>query len=236
MTKQLDIVFISYEEPNADENFDRIKSRFPQVKRVHGIAGLHEAFRRAASCASTPFFFTVDGDNSICSDFNFTYDTSTLSLNHIVVWRTRNPINELEYGYGGIKLFGSEAAAAISEVESVDVIGVSGQRVIFESSVASLTMFNTDPYNTWKAGFRECAMLAQKGCFRTSETDAEEKIKIWTTVGAESRNGRWAIRGAKDGLEFGKCQRDDPRGLQKINDFQFLFNFFQAKYQIIMEE
>ena len=43
-----DIVFISYQEPNADENYDKLKERFPLAKRVHGVKGIHQAHIEAA--------------------------------------------------------------------------------------------------------------------------------------------------------------------------------------------
>ena len=38
-----DIVFISYQEPNADENYNKLLKRFPLAKRVHGVKGIHQA-------------------------------------------------------------------------------------------------------------------------------------------------------------------------------------------------
>jgi len=40
-----DIIFISYNEPNADKNWLALKSRFPMAKRVHGIKGIHQIER-----------------------------------------------------------------------------------------------------------------------------------------------------------------------------------------------
>ena len=33
-----DIIFISYQEPNAEENFKQLQNRFPIAQRVHGIS------------------------------------------------------------------------------------------------------------------------------------------------------------------------------------------------------
>ena len=43
-----DIIFISYNEPQADENFSRLKARFPYAQRVQGITGIHQAHIAAA--------------------------------------------------------------------------------------------------------------------------------------------------------------------------------------------
>ena len=44
MNNKFDKVFISYQEPNADENYENLLKRFPDIKRVHGVKGIHEAF------------------------------------------------------------------------------------------------------------------------------------------------------------------------------------------------
>lgn len=36
-----DIVFISYGEPNAEANWERLKKRFPLAKRVKDVKGIH---------------------------------------------------------------------------------------------------------------------------------------------------------------------------------------------------
>ena len=48
-----DMVFISYQEPNADENWDKLKSRFPLARRVHGVKGIHQAHIEAAKKSHT---------------------------------------------------------------------------------------------------------------------------------------------------------------------------------------
>ena len=44
---------ISYKEPNAEENFDKLKSRFPWAQRVHGVKGIHQAHIEAAKLCTT---------------------------------------------------------------------------------------------------------------------------------------------------------------------------------------
>ena len=43
-----DIVFISYNELAADDNYALLKARFPMAKRVHGVKGIHQAHIKAA--------------------------------------------------------------------------------------------------------------------------------------------------------------------------------------------
>ena len=107
--KPYDIVFISYQEPNADENYKRILKRFPECKRIHGVKGIHQAHIEAAKICTTPMFWIIDGDADIVEDFNFDYQVPVWQWDHVHVWRSRNPINGLVYGYGGVKLFPTQA-------------------------------------------------------------------------------------------------------------------------------
>ena len=93
-----DIVFISYQEPNADENFSKLKQRFPLAKRVHGVKGIHQAHIAAAKKCFTKMFWIVDGDANIVKNFNFDYVVPDHQLDVVHVWRARNAVNALVYG------------------------------------------------------------------------------------------------------------------------------------------
>ena len=68
-----DIVFISYEEPNADEVYAELKARFPMAKRVHGVEGIHQAHIAAAKKCFTKMFWVVDGDAKLKNEWQFDY-------------------------------------------------------------------------------------------------------------------------------------------------------------------
>ena len=57
-----DIVFISYNEPNADENWQALKARFPRAKRVDGVKGIHQSHTSAAIKCFTKMLWIVDAD------------------------------------------------------------------------------------------------------------------------------------------------------------------------------
>ena len=55
-----DIVFISYNEVEADINWRTLKDKFPYAMRVHGVKGIHQAHITAANLAKTPMVYIVD--------------------------------------------------------------------------------------------------------------------------------------------------------------------------------
>jgi hypothetical protein len=91
---------ISYQEPNADANWNKLKSKFPMAMRVHGVKGIHQAHITAAKKSFTKMFWVVDGDADIVDDFDFGYKVPDRELSVVHVWRSINPVNGLEYGYG----------------------------------------------------------------------------------------------------------------------------------------
>src|SRR5210317_533873 len=104
-----DIAFISYNEKEADLNWKKLKDKFPYAKRTHGVKGIHQAHIQAAKTACTEMFFIVDADAYVVEDFDFSYIPLVKDRDAVHVWRSKNPINDLVYGYGGVKLFPRKA-------------------------------------------------------------------------------------------------------------------------------
>ena len=61
----LDFVYISFKEPNKEENWADLRNKVPWAKRVDGVVGFDSAHKAAAELAETDFFISVDGDNII---------------------------------------------------------------------------------------------------------------------------------------------------------------------------
>ena len=66
---ELDIIYLSYDEPNAEKNYADLLTKVPWAKRVHGVEGSDAAHKACAELSETDRFVTVDGDNTIRQDF-----------------------------------------------------------------------------------------------------------------------------------------------------------------------
>ena len=216
-----DIVFISYNEPNADENWAALKDRFPLSKRVNGVKGIHQAHITAAKKAFTKMFWVVDGDAVIFDDFNFDYVVDDYNLKTVHVFRAQNPVNDLVYGYGGVKLL-PRLDTINMDLSKPDMTTSISEYFTPVKILANVTAFNTDPYNTWKSAFRECCKLSSKIIDRQKAQETEERLDIWCTVGKDSPFGEYAIAGAKAGREYGNKNKGDVEALKKINNFDWL--------------
>jgi hypothetical protein len=219
-----DIVFISYQEPSADANYATLKAKFPMAKRVHGVKGIHQAHIKAAKKCFTKMFWIVDGDAVVNNSFNFDYVVPEHQLDHVHVWRAKNPINGLEYGYGGVKLFPRQMTIDMDTSKADMTTSISSQFIAVEET-SNITAFNTDPFETWKGAFRECAKLSSKTITRQNDEETENRLNIWCTKGSERRCGDFAIAGANAGREFGISNMAD---LNLINNFEWLQERFDA--------
>ena len=223
-----DIVFISYNEPNAEENFARIKNRFPLVKRVHGVTGVHQAHIAAAKSVLTRMFWVVDGDAEILDTFNFDYKVPHVELDTVHVWRSRNPINGLEYGYGGVKLFPRRLTLDM-DITKVDMSTSISSKFKVVPEVSNITAFNTDPYSTWRSAFRECCKLSSKTIDGQIDAETTDRLNAWCTLGSDQTYGNYAIAGAIAGRKYGQENASNKEALFRINDFNWLEDQFNSQ-------
>lgn len=228
--RDFDIVFISYQEPNAEENFQKLKNKFPRVKRIHGIKGIHQAHIAAAKISETSMFWVVDGDAIILEDFNFDYKVKKSEKTVVHVWRSRNLVNGLVYGYGGVKLLPTEMTIDM-DVTSPDMTTSISKRFKVVDTISNETAFNTDPFNTWKSAFRECVKLSSKTIHGQKKDETEDRLQTWITQGLDNPFGKYCIDGAIAGKEWGEIHKDDTEKLRLINDFNWLKNKFNKKYK-----
>ena len=238
--KPFDIIFISYNEKNADENYENLKLRFPRVKRVHGVKGIQNAHIEAAKLAETDMFWVVDADAIIEDTFTFEIDyipyydrISRINLNKTVhVWSSRNPVNDLVYGYGGVKLLPRRLTANM-DIQNPDMTTSISDSFKIMSKISNVTGFNVDEFSTWRSAFRECAKLSSRVIDRNFDDENDERLYIWCNVGKDRPFGEYAINGARAGKQFGEEHIQDPAGLNSINDYEWLKNQFdQVKDKI----
>jgi hypothetical protein len=212
---------VTYNEPNAEENWTNLKKRFPRAKRVDGVKGIHNAHVAAAKLANTKMVWIVDGDAVIAKNFNFDYIVHPNKMDWVYVWRSKNPINDLEYGFGGIKLFPRDLTINMDMSKPDMTTSISTKyKPIFE--VSNITSFNTDPFSTWRSAFRECCKLASKVIDRQNDEETLGRLDTWCTVGEDRPYGNYAIAGAIQGRAYGTLNKGHLGALTKINNFEWL--------------
>jgi hypothetical protein len=218
-----DIVFISYNELNAEENYARLSSRFssPILKRITGVSGIHNAHIAAAKKAMTKMFWVVDGDAQVLDSFDFSYQVPSNELDYVHVWRSQNPVNGLVYGNGGVKLLPRKLTMNM-DISRIDM--TTSISILFKPmpEIANITAFNTDPFSAWRSAFRECTKLASSSIERQNDIETQQRLDVWCTLNDDVPYGFYAYLGALAGRNYGQKNASDKEALSKINDFTWL--------------
>ena len=200
-----DVIFISYDEPNADENWEHLTGLVQHAKRVHAIKGIDKAHKAAAELATTDHFFVIDGDTQV-DDWFFGQTLDNLNQNYVYSWSAKNVVNGLVYGNGGAKLWPRHI---MQNMESHEVNGGTDFCWIVPyyqmDAISSTTYINTTQYQAFRAGYREGVRLSlDKGKpVKNPKTDVWVgnycRLLTWMNVGIDIKNGWCAMLGASIG-------------------------------------
>lgn len=233
---ELDIIFLSYDEPNADLNYADLCSKVPWAKRIHGVKGSDAAHKAAAELSETEWFVSVDADNIV--DPNFFDLELEFNAKEIQVysWLGKNLINGLTYGNGGLKIWNKQFVLDMKTHESaedpranVDFCWEAGYKQY--KQIYSEVVINKTILQAWRAGFREGVKMTLNDGLKVDPEKINEKIwwhnlhrlKIWSTVGSHVDNGRFAILGARQGTYMTNCTDWD---FVKVRDFDYLNDLY----------
>jgi hypothetical protein len=221
-----DIVFLSYHEVNADKHWDLLKQYSPRAMRVDGIDGIVAAHQAAARICTTRYFWVVDADNIVDADFYFDFSWKRRDAHEqVTVWRARNNVNGLEYGYGGIKLLPRRAVLNVASSVTDFTTSISDSFHIMDQ-VASTTYINSSPFEAWKSGFRECAKLASSVIKNGNTDETATRLDAWMNDAADVRYADYVLSGAKKGATYGNIHKNDPPALARINNWDWLRDRF----------
>jgi hypothetical protein len=233
---ELDLVFISYDEPNADLNYADLCEKAPWAKRVHGVKGSDAAHKAAAALSDTDWFITIDADN-IVNDKFFNLEIADDPKIKAYGWCGRNRINGLRYGNGGIKIWRKQFVldmrtheAAESDRAQVDFCWEDGYKnfpVVYSESVV-----NASPFQAWRAGFREGVKMTLLDGVKVPPFEIKERIwwhnihrlRMWSTVGTHEENGKYAVLGARMGTWMTNCTNWN---YVDVRDFEILRNIYE---------
>jgi hypothetical protein len=214
-------VFISFNEPNAEKNYNLLKEKCPKAKRIDGIVGIHNAHIEAAKLCDTDYFWVVDADSIIMDDFIFEYEIDFYSVDTVRVWRSKNPVNGLVYGNGGVKLLPRMSTLRMLKNKPDMTTSISTHyEPIFK--ISNITEFNIDPFSAWRSAFRECVKLSSKIIDRQNDNDTQGRLDTWCTLNDNARYGYYCYAGALAGKEYGLKNKGDIEALSKINDYVWL--------------
>lgn len=223
--KNLDVVFISYKEPNAEANWQRVLEKAPWAKRVNGVEGIFHAHQAAAQLANTDMFYVVDGDAWLMDDWTFDFQPGIFDRSFTHIWRAQNPINGLVYGYGGVKLFSKQIVESAESWTTLDMSTTITPNIKIVDKISNITAFNTDEFSTWRSAFRECAKLCYNIHATPDSKENQDRLKGWMAP-SDKPFAQYAIDAANEAKAWVKQNIDNTNMLQKINNRDFLVELF----------
>ena len=237
----LDIIYLSYDEPQKEEFWLKIKNMVPWAKRVDGVKGSDAAHKAAGLASDTERFILIDGDNMPDeSFFNIQLDFTDKDPKYKLAqfrWKAINSINGLRYGNGGMSSWTKSYVANMKTHEAQtegDITRIADFCLDSNDNLYwamhdcySTTYPNYTPFQAWRAGFREgVKMCLNRGAVPTvdefKETVASRNLNnltIWHNVGLDAENGIWAIYGARLGTYQTLLTEWDPKHVQWFDNY-----------------
>lgn len=220
-----DIVFISYDEKNADENWNKLQARFPRAKRIHGVQGLVAALKAAAAASTTPYFYAVFGKTQVRDDFNFDYQPNYLQHPANYIFLAYNPILDHAYGHGGIVMHNRKF---LLDTEEFGTDITMSTHTVTVPVISCDNKLDDDAWAAWRTAFREAYKLSALLDSRPSIED-EYHLHLWLTR-SYTTMGMWSRLGANEGR---KAYLDGTKA--DVNDWAWLQEKFQGAQRIIAD-
>ena len=236
-----DIIFLSYDEPNAEKNYADLLEKIPYAKRVHGVKGSDAAHKACAALSDTEYFVTVDADNIVDSKFlevEVDIDKLKLTPEHVFSWCGKVHVNGLMYGNGGLKLWTRKFVNNMRTHENSDPNDHKGLvEFCFDDKYYqfnenySESFTNATPFQAWRAGFREGVKMSLDQGTRVSDIrrvyyQNYERLLIWCNIGADVPNGIWSMLGAREGCYKTNCTDWDHAN---VRDFEYLTRYWEEQ-------
>jgi hypothetical protein len=235
----LDCIYLTYDEPQREEFWIRIRNMIPWAKRVNGILGSDAAHKAAAAASDTERFILIDGDN--LPNESFFNLTLTFPDPHwelaVFRWRARNHINGLMYGNGGLSSWTRTFVNDMRTHEATDGRAETQVEFCFDPmywamhDCYSTTYPNGSEFHAWRAGFREGVKMCLNQGTKPTLPEFKQRVHqrnldhltIWHNVGRDVEHGVWAIAGARMGTYMTMLTDWDHRLVQDFSALEDLW-------------
>ena len=211
------VYFLYTNEANMNDNWERLSSIVPHAVAVASTGNIFQSHKHIAELCAADRFYVVDADSWITDGFDFDRNID-LTPRSVAVFRSRNPINGLVYGHGGIKLF-SKDCFSVDRIDKPDMTTTLADAYIKVNTIASEHRFNYSPYSTWRTAFREAVKLSTGINKNNNDQESQDRLAMWCAAGLEADYGYFSVQGAQQGVEYTKTSDFDAA---RVNDFKWI--------------
>jgi hypothetical protein len=236
----LDCIYLTYDEPQKEEFWIKIRNMIPWARRCDGVEGSDAAHKAAAKTSNTERFILIDGDNLPDEKFfNLTLQFPEEQWEQAVFrWRARNHVNGLMYGNGGLSSWTKTFVNNMRTHENSDGMVENDVEFCFYPNYwamhdcYSTTYPNGSAFHAWRAGFREGVKMCLNRGVRPTAAEFRDRVHqrnldhltIWHNVGRDAENGIWAIAGARMGTYMTMVTPQwDYRTVQNFSELEKLW-------------
>ena len=244
---EYDLIFISYDEPNAEENWSDLLNKAPWAKRVHGVKGFDAAHKAAANKSDTERFITVDGDSQVLTEiFDYEVNEDEYEKNSIFSFSSKNNTNGLIYGNGGLKCWPKQEVLQMktheesnSDSSKIDFCWEMNYKQF--NVLSSINFQNGSAYQSFRSGFREGVKMSLDRGYKVCPTKFKtliypgnyRRLLIWCSVGNDVEYGNMSVYGARLGAYLTICTDWD---ITNIRDYDWFNSFWKDEDWISKEE
>lgn len=241
----LDCIYLSYDEPQKEEFWVRIRNMIPWARRVDGVTGSDAAHKAAAAASETERFILIDGDNLPDENFfNLTLEFPDTQWEKAVFrWRARNHINGLMYGNGGISSWTRTFVDSMQTHENTDGRDETVVEFCFDPlywamhDCYSTTYPNGSAKHAWRAGFREGVKMCLDAGRKPTISEFRDRVHrrnldhltVWHNVGRDVEHGDWAMAGARQGTHMTMLTGWDYREVQSFDTLEKIWQETQRQ-------
>jgi hypothetical protein len=236
----LDCIYLSYDEPQKEEFWVKIRNMVPWAKRVDGVKGSDAAHKAAAAASDTERFILIDGDN-LPNDkfFNLILEFTDEQWETAVFrWRARNHVNGLMYGNGGLSSWTRTFVNNMRTHEATDGRAETEVEFCFDPmywamhDCYSTTYPNGSAFQAWRAGFREGVKMCLNKGARPTVSEFRDRVHqrnldhltVWHNVGVDVEYGVWAIAGARQGTYMTMLTPWEYQQVQSFDALEEIWN------------
>jgi hypothetical protein len=225
-SQQLDVVFISNGEPNAEQNLKRLilLPKTNRTVRVDGINGRAAAYHAAARASTTPWFFAVFAKLEVDLDFDWSWQPDYMQQAKHYIFHARNLCNGLVYGHQAMIAYNRQLVLD-NPGRGLDFTLDSPHEVV--PILSGIAAYNTSDWSTWRTAFREVLKL------RASLPDVENEYRIqqWLKPNQATRS-ELSAAGAQDALDYYDEVQGNFDQLKKSYEWEWLASYAFFKRQL----
>jgi hypothetical protein len=217
-----DVFFISYDEPNCEENWQRALQLHPDAKRIQGVKGIDVANLMCHEQSNTDKYWTVDGDNWLLRKLLFPANSDCLYF-----FKSLDPIDGDVCSLGSVKLW-TKGSLINTDMSKGDFSKNATEHNTTVCITSSEHRYNSTPESTWKTCFRQ--MLKCYGGILPKDVIQSnvEKYKKFQHIDDGKNNAIWGYKALLDAQKYIiECDGSFDK-INLINDYEWLKYKFNA--------